>query len=137
AVVEYARNVLGWLDADHAETSPDAARNVVAPLACSLVEKSETLRLQPHTELANAYGELETREGYHCSYGINPEFREALTAASLRMSAQDSDGELRAVELDSHPFFVATLFQPERAALCGEVPPIVVALLSAACNRIS
>lgn len=137
AVVEYARNVLGWLDADHAETSPDAARNVIAPLSCSLVEKSETLRLQPHTKLANAYGKLETQEGYHCSYGINPQFREALTTASLRMSAQGSGGELRAVELDSHPFFVATLFQPERAALRGEVPPIVAAFLSAAGYRAS
>ena len=38
AVVEYARNVLGWADADHAETAPDAARAVIVPLACSLVE---------------------------------------------------------------------------------------------------
>ncbi|MEP6764789.1 MAG: CTP synthase [Gemmatimonadaceae bacterium] len=137
AVIEYARNVLGWYDADHAETSPDAARSVIALLTCSLVEKSETLRLQPHTKLANAYGTLETHEGYHCSYGINPQFREALTAASLKMSAEDNGGELRAVELDSHPFFVATLFQPERAALRGEAPPIVAAFLSAARNKIS
>jgi CTP synthase (UTP-ammonia lyase) len=39
------------------------------------------------------------------------------------------------VELDGHPFFVTTLFQPERAALRGEVPPIVTAFLRAASGR--
>lgn len=40
---------------------------------------------------------------------------------------RSTDGALRAVALDGHPFFVATLFQPERAALRGELPPIVAA----------
>jgi CTP synthase (UTP-ammonia lyase) len=38
------------------------------------------------------------------------------------------------VELRGHPFFVATLFQPERAALKGKLPPLVRALI-AACKR--
>ena len=40
-------------------------------------------------------------------------------------------GEVRAIELDGHPFFVATLFQPERAALKGELAPLVVAFVAA------
>ena len=135
AVIEYARNVLGWRNADHAEISPNSERAVIAPLTCSLVEKSETLSLLPNTKLARAYGKLQIHEGYHCSYGINPAFRSALTRGSLREAAEDAGGELRAVELDGHPFFVATLFQPERAALRGEVPPIVAALLQAAKMR--
>ncbi len=134
-VIEYARNVLGWRDSEHAETSPNANRAIITPLACSLVEQSETLRMVPNTRLAVAYGKLETYEGYHCSYGINPQYRDALMAGSLRMSAEDWGGELRAVELNDHPFFVATLFQPERAALRGEVPPIVRAFVSASLAR--
>ena len=42
---------------------------------------------------------------------------------------------LRGVELDSHPFFVATLFQPERRALRGEAPAPVVAFVSAMVQR--
>src|SRR5262245_44502176 len=38
AVIEYARSVLAWADAEHAETAPDAARPVIALLACALVE---------------------------------------------------------------------------------------------------
>jgi CTP synthase (UTP-ammonia lyase) len=41
---------------------------------------------------------------------------------------------LRAVELFGHPFFVATLFQPERAALKGTIPPLVRAFIEA-CMR--
>jgi CTP synthase (UTP-ammonia lyase) len=37
AAIEYARNVLGRAEADHAETSPGAAVPLIAPLACALV----------------------------------------------------------------------------------------------------
>lgn len=37
ALIEYARNGLGWADAEHAETAPDALRPVIAPLTCALV----------------------------------------------------------------------------------------------------
>ncbi len=131
ALVEYARGVLGWSDADHAESAPDAARAVIAPLACALVEVTNVLRLVPGSKLAAAYGALTTVEGYHCSYGLNPRFREAVTAGPLRGTAADESGEVRAVELDGHPFFVGTLFQPERAALAGRTPPLVLAFAAA------
>jgi CTP synthase (UTP-ammonia lyase) len=131
AVIEYARNVLGWIDAEHAETAPNAARLVITPLACALVEKTDTIRLHKGSILAAAYGCLEATEGYHCSYGINLAFLSAITSGPLRVSAEDRAGEVRAVELEGHPFFVATLFQPERAALAGKVPPLVAAFVRA------
>jgi CTP synthase (UTP-ammonia lyase) len=132
AMVEYARNVLGWSDADHAETSPDAPRAVISALECALVEASETVALVPGTRIATAYAATEATEGYHCRYGLNPAFRSALTGGPLRVSATDRTGAVRAVELDAHPFFVATLFQPERGAQHGTAPPLAVALLRAA-----
>jgi CTP synthase (UTP-ammonia lyase) len=135
AVLEYARNVLGWADAEHAETAPDAARTVVAPLACSLVEVSDAVHLLPGTRIAAAYGASQAREGYHCRYGINPDFREALMGGALNASALDPAGDVRAVEFDGHPFFVATLFQPERAALQGQVPPLVQAFVRVCVDR--
>ena len=36
AVLEYARNAIGWTDATHAETAPQAGRQVIVPLLCSL-----------------------------------------------------------------------------------------------------
>jgi CTP synthase (UTP-ammonia lyase) len=131
AVIEYARNVLGWADAEHAETAPNAARAVISLLECALVETSGVARFFPGSRIASAYGATEAREGYRCRYGLNAEFRSALLAGPLRAAAEDEDGEVRAVELDGHPFFVATLFQPERAALAGKSVPLAVALVSA------
>jgi CTP synthase (UTP-ammonia lyase) len=132
AVLEYARSVLGWADAEHAETAPDAERLVVTPLECALVEAQGSVRFRPGSRLREAYGADASVEGYRCRYGLNPAFRDALTAGPLRVAAEDEAGDVRAVELDGHPFFVATLFQPERAALRGELPPIVAALVRAA-----
>lgn len=130
-MIEYARNVLGWTDAEHVETAPKAARAVISPLACSLIEATAAVRLFAGTRIAAAYGTGSVTEGYRCSYGLNPEFREALVAGPLRASADDEAGELRAVELDGHPFFVATLFQPERAVLRGESAPLELAFVRA------
>jgi CTP synthase (UTP-ammonia lyase) len=132
AVVEFARHVLGWADADHAESSPGAARPVITLLACALVEASETVRLVSGTRVAQAYGGVQANEGYHCRYGLNPAFRAALLKGPLIATAFDAGDEVRAIEHTDHPFFVATLFQPERAALRGEVPPLVLAFARAA-----
>jgi len=134
-VLEYARNALGWADADHAETAPNAPRPVITALACALVEKTETIRFYHGSIICAAYGCLEATEGYHCSYGLNPAFASAIASGPLRASAEGSTGEIRAVELDGHPFFVATLFQPERAALKGNTPPLVTAFFRATVGR--
>ena len=131
AVLEYARNVLGWKDAEHGELAPQSTRAVIAPLSCALVEATDTVRLAPYTRIAEAYGTLDVQEGYRCRYGVNPAFLDALLNGDLIPSGHDSAGDLRAVELLDHPFFVATLFQPERVALKGITPPLAIALLKA------
>jgi CTP synthase (UTP-ammonia lyase) len=132
ALLERARHVLGWSDAAHAEMDPEATRAVVHALPCSLVEVSETISLPPGSHLAAIYGLPEIREGYRCSYGVNPDFQEALFGGSLRACAHGEDGSIRALEATDHPFFLATLFQPERKALAGIAVPLAEALLSAA-----
>lgn len=136
AVLEYARNVFGWKDAEHGELAPQAKRAVIAPLSCTLVEATDNVRLVPYTHIADAYGTLDLLEGYRCRYGVNPEFVDALLEGDLIPSGHDSAGDLRAVELLDHPFFVATLFQPERSALKGVTPPLAIALLNA-CQAVS
>ncbi|MCS2147781.1 CTP synthase C-terminal region-related (seleno)protein [Scandinavium manionii] len=131
AILEYARNVLGWNDAAHAETDTEG-RMVIAPLACSLVEKSDTIELRANTLIAKAYGRLSIEEGYHCNYGISPDFAAELDEGALRVTGWDEEGEIRVVELITHPFFVGTLFQHERNALAGRPAPLVHAFLRAA-----
>ncbi len=131
ALIEYARNVLGWQDASHAETDTEG-RMVIAPLSCSLVEQRGTVRFGPGSRIARAYGVLESDEGYHCNFGVNPEFSTALGDNTLRITAWDNAGDVRGVELPDHPFYVATLFQSERAALQDKDSPLVIAWMQAA-----
>lgn len=132
ALLEYARNVAGLTHAAHAENDPGAAEPIIAPLACGLVEATGAVRIEPGSRLAAAYGTTSATETYHCRYGLNPRFRSLLETGPMRVTARDADGDVRAIELDGHPFFVATLFQPERLALTGRAHPLVNALMAAA-----
>lgn len=134
AVIEYARNVLGWQDANHAETD-EGGRMVIAPLSCSLVEQRGEVRFAPGSRIAGAYGAQSSDEGYHCNFGVNPAFSEALEGENLRITSWDASGDVRGIELNDHPFFVATLFQSERAALQNKNSPLAIAWLQAALAR--
>jgi CTP synthase (UTP-ammonia lyase) len=131
-VLEYARNVLGIEDAQHAEVSPGARRPVIAPLACSLVEVQDRVLYVEGSRLREWVGVDETVEGFHCSYGLNRAFESLFDGTSVRIAARGPGGEVRAIELISHPFFLGTLFQPERHALAGSVHPVIAAFLRAA-----
>jgi len=133
-LIEFARHVAGLTAADHAETNPGGDTLVVSRLPCSLAEKSGAVHFEAGSKLRALYGRDSAIEGYHCNYGINPAYAAVLEKAHLRFSARDDAGEIRAAELpDSiHPFFVGTLFQPERAALSGTLPALARGLVAAA-----
>jgi CTP synthase (UTP-ammonia lyase) len=131
ALLEVAQAVWGIESPAHAELDPLALDPVVAPLSCSLVEARGAIHFAPGSRIALAYGATEAGEEYHCSYGFNSHYLPRLMAGPLRATGRDAAGEVRAVELDGHPFFVATLFQPERAALAGRTPHLVRAFLQA------
>lgn len=134
ALIEIARDLAGLASADHAETNPAGDALVVTPLACSLVEKSGEVRFTPGSRLREIHATESAIEGYHCNYGFNVAHRAALERAGLRFTAFDAEGQVRAAELPraQHPFFIGTLFQPERAALQGKTPPLVRAFVAAA-----
>ena len=131
AIIEYARNVLGLAGADHAETNPAAQLPLIAPLACSLIEVQDTIYLKPETRIAAIYERTEIVEGYHCSYGLNPHYHALFEQSGMRITGVDVNGEARVIELSRHPFFVGTLFQPERSAFAGTAHPLIMAYLQA------
>jgi CTP synthase (UTP-ammonia lyase) len=132
ALIEYARNVAGLSGAEHAESSPDAELLVIEPLACSLVGAEGEILPLPGTMLAGIYGEGEHRERYHCSYGLAPQYRYLTDAGDLRAAALDDEGELRAVEMEAGPFWLATLYQPELSSPPGSPHPVIAAFVAAA-----
>jgi CTP synthase (UTP-ammonia lyase) len=133
AVIEYARASWG-IDARHPELDPTAEDTVIAPLLCALLDVRGGLHFEPDSRLAAIYGGGSANEEYHCSYGFNSAYEPRLVEGPLRVAARDDDGGVRALELVGHPFFIATLFQPERASLRGRTPPLVEAFV-AACAR--
>ena len=129
ALIEFARNVIGVTGADHAETNAAASDLVVTPLACSLVGQHGDITFTPGSQLHPLFGGRPAHEGYHCSYGPNPVYRARFEAAGLRFSGFDCEQQIRAMELPSHPFFIGTLFQPERSALQGRRHPLIEAFV--------
>jgi CTP synthase (UTP-ammonia lyase) len=61
-IIEYARNVLGLRDADHAETNPSASLTLVVPLTCSVSEQNHTFILTRGSTVATIFGQNEIVE---------------------------------------------------------------------------
>lgn len=135
AVIEFARNVCGIAAADHEESAPGAGALVVTALSCALRGVSGQVRFGEGSRLSGIYGPNPADEEYMCGFGLNPGFRATLEEHGMRFTGFDPGGEVRALELPSHPFFIATLFQPERAALLQRTPPVARAFVHAATMR--
>ena len=133
-ILEYARNVLGFADAQHAEYDPYASRLFIARLACSLVGREMELRFQPDSQVARIYGSSQTRERYYCNFGVAPEAVELLKASPIRVVGSDAEGEVRVIELPSHPFFIGTLFVPQILSTPEKPHPLVTAFLESVAN---
>ena len=132
ALIEFIRNVVGRTEADHAESNPEAKLPLIAPLPCALREVEANIQLQPGSRAHAIYGQSEISEPFNCGFGLNPEHEALFRNTKLKITGTGSDGSARVVELDDHPFFIATLFQPERSAFNGVSHPLIAAFLKAA-----
>jgi CTP synthase (UTP-ammonia lyase) len=132
-VVEFAANVAGIAGAAHAETDRDAAVHAVTALACSLVGEERTVTTVPGTRVAELCGTAPFVGFHWCNYGLAPGILDRLVAAGLRVAATAPDAGVEAVELPGHPFYVATLFQPQMgSSRRGVLHPLLDALVVAA-----
>jgi CTP synthase (UTP-ammonia lyase) len=105
---------------------------VVSRLACSLVGKSEVIRISPQTIAQRAYGRDEATELFRCNFGLNQNYLTYFANGLLKVTGTDMAGEARIVELSGHPFFVATLFLPQLLSHPSAPHPLVLAYLEAA-----
>ncbi len=131
-VIEFARNVLDFADAQHAEYDPYASRLIVSRLTCSLVGRELHVSLVDGSATSTAYGDNSIMERYYCNFGINPEFIGQISAdAGFRVVGVDADGECRVMELTDHPFFIGTLFVPQARSREAEPHPLINAFIQA------
>jgi len=131
-LLEYARNVLGIGDAAHQELTPAAAAPLIHRLQCSLAGQTRRVILHPDSLAARVYKSLDTLEQFRCQFGLNPQYRNALAHGALRVTGVDEAGDVRLVELDDHPFFIATLFVPQLSSSPAAPHPLVVGFVHAA-----
>jgi CTP synthase (UTP-ammonia lyase) len=141
ALIEYARHVLGWPDAETEENGVPSAHAIVTPVACPVPDRRvgapklsgvRRLSLKPGTLLAGIYGSLIANEEFFCNFEVNAKYVTDFQQHGLIPAAFGEQGELRAVEYRPHPFFVATLFQPQLGSVEGDAHPVVTAFLRAA-----
>jgi CTP synthase (UTP-ammonia lyase) len=130
-VLEYARNVLGFRDAHHAEYDPYASDLFISELVCSLAGREMQLSFVQGSQVAAIYDSLSTTEQYYCNFGVNPDRVALLKSGPLRITGSDSEGEVRVIELPGHPFFLGTLFVPQTRSMPEKPHPLVTAFLKA------
>lgn len=129
AVLEYARNVLGFENADSSEDNPETSMPLISALACRLADQTDTIYLDRGSRLAEIYQTNRIAEDYHCGYGVNPDYLSLFANSEFKFSARDNNGDPRAFELSTSRFFFGTAYQPERSSLHNIIHPLITAFL--------
>ena len=123
ASIEFSRNVLGWKAANSTEFNKKTPHPVI-----SLLEEQEkvqnlggTMRLgafpchvKKDTKTYSAYRTDEVTERHRHRYEFNNEYREDFQKNGMKFVGVSPNGRLvEIIELEDHPWFVATQFHPE------------------------
>jgi CTP synthase (UTP-ammonia lyase) len=146
-LLEYARNAAGLKDAGHPEDDPDTAVPLLILASCPVDSRPEgaprlwgklTIRISPGSLAFGIYQQLKVEEAFNCNYELNPEYREKLEIAGLKVSGVSESGGAsegggaRIIELPAHRFFIATGFLPQISSSEEKPHPIIAAFLEAA-----
>ena len=141
-VVEFARDVCGFKDADSAETNPNTTHPVIhlMPEQEGVEDIGGTLRLGSYPcvlekdSLAyQLYGSENIAERHRHRYEFNNDYREAMTQHGMRLCGMSPDGRIvEMVELKDHPFFIATQAHPEFKSRPNRPHPLFKGLVEAA-----
>ncbi|HEV7719647.1 MAG TPA: CTP synthase [Iamia sp.] len=144
-VVDYARNVLGLAGANSRELDAATPYPVIDLMddQRDVTDKGGTMRLgayvaelQPGSRVAEIYGRTVVSERHRHRYEFNPRLRHHFEGTSLRMSGESPDHRLvEFIELEDHPFWVATQAHPELKSRPNRAAPLFRELVGAALDR--
>jgi CTP synthase len=145
AVIEFARHVCRWADADSGEFNPGSTHRVIdfLPDQSDERDKGGTLRLGaypcrivPGTLMEKCYGAGAISERHRHRYEFNNEFREELAEAGLTLSGLSPDGTIvETVEVQGHPFYLGVQFHPEFKSRPNKPHPLFLGFIEAALRR--
>lgn len=141
ACIEFARNVLGLPDANSTEMDPATANPIIdlmpnqrgAILGGTMRLGKYACKLQMDSQAARLYGTTEISERHRHRYEFNNAYRERFEENGLSICGVSPDGNIvEMVELQGHPFFIATQAHPEFKSRPDRPHPLFVGLLRAA-----
>ena len=142
AVIEYARNVLGFEDANSTEFCKETKNPVICLIEeqRKVVEYGATTRrgsqptcLTAGTRSASAYGALDIAERHRHRYEFNYDYRDRFIDGGMVIAGSSPDGTLvEVVEIDEHPWFVGVQFHPEFKSKPTHAHPLFKAFIAAA-----
>jgi CTP synthase len=123
AVIEFARNVMGYADANSTEMDKDTTCPVIALMSEqeTVTDMGGTMRLGRYpcvldgqSGIFNIYKSAEISERHRHRYEFNNKYREDFEKAGFKLSGKSPDGTLVEItELPSHKWFYAVQFHPE------------------------
>ncbi len=141
-VVEFARNVLGYADADSTEMNPSTPHNVIdlmeeqksmSNMGGSMRLGSYDCRLQPDSIAAKAYGKTEIKERHRHLFEFNNEYRDEFERAGMRCVGKNPDTNLvEVVEVADKRWFVGVQYHPEYGSTVLAPNPLFVSFVKAA-----
>lgn len=142
AIVEYARNVLGYSDAHSVELDPSTTHPVIAlmPDQNGVEDIGGTLRLGSYpcvldksSKAFALYGDETIYERHRHRYEVNNDYRGLLASHGMKLSGLSPDGRIvEMCELPDHPFFVATQAHPELKSRPNRPHPLFRGFIAAA-----
>src|SRR6476646_2450044 len=145
AVIEFAREVVGSKDVNSTEFDMFTSNPVIdfMPDQRELEEKGGTMRLglypaklTPGSKAAAAYGQEVIYERHRHRFEVNNQYRSTLEGAGMLLSGQSPDGRLvEIVELQDHPWFVASQFHPEFKSRPERPHPLFDGFINAAIGK--
>lgn len=147
AMIEFARHVIGYTDANSSELAPDTAHPVIdlMPEQKNVTDLGGTMRLGAYpcilkkdSKAYQLYGREQIFERHRHRYEVNNEYRDIYEAKGMELSGVSPDGHIvEMIELKDHPYYVATQAHPEFKSRPNHAHPLFAGLVKAAAEHAS
>jgi CTP synthase len=142
AVIEYARNILGYKNANSTEMDNNTPYPVIDLMESqkNVTDKGGTMRLgawrcnlEKGSRVAKIYGEREIYERHRHRYEFNDRYKSQLQEVGLKTTGINPDtGLVEVIELPTNNFFIGVQYHPEYKSTVANPHPLFVEFVKAA-----
>ncbi|MBK7129491.1 MAG: CTP synthase [Crocinitomicaceae bacterium] len=145
AVIEFARNVLGYQDAHTTEIDEQTKHPVIAIMAAQkdITHKGGTMRLGAYacdlldgSKASEAYGDLHISERHRHRYEFNNDYLAEMEKHGMKATGKNPEtGLVEIVEIPDHIWFIGAQFHPEYKSTVEKPHPLFISFVKAAIRK--